>query len=225
VSRLHREPKKDCPHVATHVHAQPSGFTVDGNPLCLRPSSCTPDRPTHVLVGSAAALLQQACGGCGHAGENWLCLGCYGVFCSRYVNGHASAHHDQSHHAINFRYARVHLLSELVSAHHPRCVCSSASRICRSGAMNVRATSQPTYGLELPTLVYQLFPLTLLSLVQELWPLFSAVHEAKFGTAPFEERKVIGHSALDGSTSSITKRESTTCANEAIYLLRCWSSQ
>jgi hypothetical protein len=56
------------------------------------------------LAAIAAALLQRGCADCGHAGENWLCLGCYGVFCSRYVNGHASAHHDQSHHAINCRY-------------------------------------------------------------------------------------------------------------------------
>ena len=35
---------------------------------------------------------------------------------------------------------------------------------------------------------------------QELWPLFSGLHEAKFGTAPFEEHKVIGHAALEGST-------------------------
>lgn len=74
------EPKRDCPHVKTHVHALPPDFVVD------------------------AALLQRGCADCGHAGENWLCLGCYGVFCSRYVNGHASAHHDQSHHAINCRY-------------------------------------------------------------------------------------------------------------------------
>ncbi len=35
---------------------------------------------------------------------------------------------------------------------------------------------------------------------QELWPLFSGLHEAKFGAAPFEEHKVIGHAALEGST-------------------------
>lgn len=34
-----------------------------------------------------------------------------------------------------------------------------------------------------------------------MWPLFSALHRAKFGTAPFEERQVVGQSALESSTA------------------------
>ena len=43
--------------------------------------------------------MSQACGTCGNVGENWLCLSCSAVFCSRYVNSHMVDHNtsDPSH--------------------------------------------------------------------------------------------------------------------------------
>lgn len=38
------------------------------------------------------ALFQAGCADCGSTRENWLCLSCHQVRCSRYVSGHAAAH-------------------------------------------------------------------------------------------------------------------------------------
>ena len=40
----------------------------------------------------ASELLTRPCESCGSEGENWLCLSCKSVFCSRYQNGHAVQH-------------------------------------------------------------------------------------------------------------------------------------
>jgi len=44
-----------------------------------------------------AAALRAACGA---TGENWVCLGCHAVLCSRYVAGHAAAHAASTGHLI-----------------------------------------------------------------------------------------------------------------------------
>ncbi|XP_055328899.1 histone deacetylase 6-like [Paramacrobiotus metropolitanus] len=40
------------------------------------------------------------CSVCEDARENWVCLHCYKVFCSRYVNGHMKDHNETSGHTI-----------------------------------------------------------------------------------------------------------------------------
>ena len=47
-----------------------------------------------------AGALRAACGCCGAQGENWVCLGCHAVLCSRYVSGHAAAHAAETGHQI-----------------------------------------------------------------------------------------------------------------------------
>ena len=57
------QPKLDCPHVC---------------------DACD------FILPEAFSLRQ--CSQCHHEPENWLCLGCGAVFCSRYVNSHMLEH-------------------------------------------------------------------------------------------------------------------------------------
>ena len=57
------QPKLDCPHVCDACD-----FTLP------------------------EAFSLQQCSQCHHEPENWLCLGCGAVFCSRYVNSHMLEH-------------------------------------------------------------------------------------------------------------------------------------
>ncbi|XP_042124668.1 protein deacetylase HDAC6 isoform X2 [Peromyscus maniculatus bairdii] len=42
----------------------------------------------------------QPCETCGTVQENWVCLTCYQVYCSRYVNSHMVHHHEASQHPL-----------------------------------------------------------------------------------------------------------------------------
>ncbi|XP_052027092.1 histone deacetylase 6 isoform X1 [Apodemus sylvaticus] len=44
--------------------------------------------------------VSQPCKTCGSLQENWVCLTCYQVYCSRYVNGHMVCHHEDSGHPL-----------------------------------------------------------------------------------------------------------------------------
>jgi len=69
-------PKDDCPHVETDV--------------ILRPLT---EQEIQELVSSP-------CRECGDLSENWICLNCAHVFCSRYIEGHMAQHFDSTAHAI-----------------------------------------------------------------------------------------------------------------------------
>jgi len=47
----------------------------------------------------------EPCGDCGHVGENWVCLTCYKVYCSRYVNEHMLFHSIATDHKMVLSYA------------------------------------------------------------------------------------------------------------------------
>eukprot|EP01010_Urceolus_cornutus_P002925 NODE_387_length_1712_cov_282.833434_g306_i0.p1 GENE.NODE_387_length_1712_cov_282.833434_g306_i0~~NODE_387_length_1712_cov_282.833434_g306_i0.p1 ORF type:complete len:407 (+),score=55.98 NODE_387_length_1712_cov_282.833434_g306_i0:323-1543(+) len=67
-------PKRDCPHVKAGI----------------------PPVPVH----KAMELVTGKCKGCTDVSENWVCLGCQDVFCSRYVNGHMKQHNEDSGHPV-----------------------------------------------------------------------------------------------------------------------------
>ncbi|XP_036126798.1 histone deacetylase 6 isoform X1 [Molossus molossus] len=46
----------------------------------------------------------QPCQDCGALQENWACLSCYEVYCSRYVNAHMIRHHESSGHPLVLSY-------------------------------------------------------------------------------------------------------------------------
>ena len=74
-------PKTDCPH------CEPANIKTLEALLALG-----------IKVGDL-------CKTCGIAGEIWLCLACGEVFCSRYVQGHMSAHNMTDGHPIAFSFA------------------------------------------------------------------------------------------------------------------------
>ncbi|XP_062178092.1 uncharacterized protein LOC133882880 [Alnus glutinosa] len=45
------------------------------------------------------------CYRCQHPDENWLCLCCKDVLCSRFVNKHMLQHHQQSNHCLALSYS------------------------------------------------------------------------------------------------------------------------
>jgi len=68
-------PTGNCPHVK-EINPNTSGLTVHKN-----------------------------CKLCPDSKENWLCLVCQQVFCSRYVKGHMKAHNTETNHAIAISFS------------------------------------------------------------------------------------------------------------------------
>ncbi|KAI9018876.1 hypothetical protein DFJ74DRAFT_675185, partial [Hyaloraphidium curvatum] len=69
------QPKLDCPHIRSEAGVAPLGPNV-------------------------VISVQDPCSVCGASPENWICLRCHQVFCSRYVHGHGQIHHNETGHAI-----------------------------------------------------------------------------------------------------------------------------
>lgn len=81
-------PITDCPHVDTHL-------TLKGSQIPLQPKStrCTQgaEEDEKAITGGLKSDEEQ----CGSE-ENWLCLSCGVVRCSRYVKGHAMEHYEET---------------------------------------------------------------------------------------------------------------------------------
>ena len=79
-------PISNCPHVAAHV-------LVDENQLPQNPSTavCTHDSENAPRTGGLKSAES-----CQSSHENWVCLSCGVVRCSRYVQGHALDHYQDS---------------------------------------------------------------------------------------------------------------------------------
>nr|XP_030702620.1 histone deacetylase 6 isoform X1 [Globicephala melas]XP_030702621.1 histone deacetylase 6 isoform X1 [Globicephala melas]XP_030702622.1 histone deacetylase 6 isoform X1 [Globicephala melas]XP_030702623.1 histone deacetylase 6 isoform X1 [Globicephala melas] len=56
-------------------------------------------------VPEAGLDVTQPCQDCGALQENWVCLSCYQVYCSRYINAHMLQHHEGSGHPLVLSYA------------------------------------------------------------------------------------------------------------------------
>ncbi|KAK9077215.1 hypothetical protein SSX86_005551 [Deinandra increscens subsp. villosa] len=46
-----------------------------------------------------------ACNRCHHPAENWLCLSCKDVLCSRFINKHMLEHYQQQNHSLALSYS------------------------------------------------------------------------------------------------------------------------
>ncbi|KAI8906231.1 hypothetical protein DFJ77DRAFT_478067 [Powellomyces hirtus] len=55
-------------------------------------------------VRADAVDITSPCSACGDSNENWRCVECQGIFCSRYVQGHMQAHYDQARHPVAVSY-------------------------------------------------------------------------------------------------------------------------
>ncbi len=83
------EPRFDCPHVNDAMLDNFAGFLADS--LKGYDSS-----------SKANVFASLKCEDCKDARENWVCLGCSQLFCSRYVQGHMAMHNVASNHQLTF---------------------------------------------------------------------------------------------------------------------------
>ncbi|PIA33162.1 hypothetical protein AQUCO_04200135v1 [Aquilegia coerulea] len=66
---------------------------------CYRSASFT------LLILSIAQIVANLILRCQHPAENWLCLCCKDVFCSRFVNKHMLQHYQQRNHCLALSYS------------------------------------------------------------------------------------------------------------------------
>ena len=52
-------------------------------------------------------VLKAECEECHHVGENWICLVCFSVHCSRYVNEHMLIHGTEKKHALTLSFSDI----------------------------------------------------------------------------------------------------------------------
>ena len=83
-------PKDDCPHLASMATEIPA--TIFQSPCHYHDESQQKKSSlASTPVGRPKDDVDEATGQC-PMGENWLCLTCQNVYCSRYVNGHGLWH-------------------------------------------------------------------------------------------------------------------------------------
>lgn len=66
----------------------------------VTPLSWCPHLMAVCPIPAAGLDVSQPCKTCGMFQENWVCLTCYQVYCSRYVNAHMVRHHEASEHPL-----------------------------------------------------------------------------------------------------------------------------
>lgn len=66
----------------------------------VTPLSWCPHLVAVCPIPAAGLDVFQPCKTCGAFQENWVCLTCYQVYCSRYVNAHMVRHHEVSEHPL-----------------------------------------------------------------------------------------------------------------------------
>ncbi|KAF3789824.1 Histone deacetylase 6 [Nymphaea thermarum] len=60
---------------------------------------------------------QSSCSRCENPSENWLCLGCKGVFCSRFLNKHMLEHFQNTSHCLALSYSDLSVWCYLCDAY------------------------------------------------------------------------------------------------------------
>ncbi|XP_028850691.1 histone deacetylase 6 isoform X2 [Denticeps clupeoides] len=76
-----------------------------GSMHIVDPLSWCPHLETVKPIPSGGIDVFQPCEDCGSDAENWICLGCYKVFCGRYVNQHMVTHGSVSGHPMVLSFA------------------------------------------------------------------------------------------------------------------------
>jgi NAD-dependent histone deacetylase SIR2 len=78
------------------------GFAVEPRRNCPHTKAEWLELLTETFDTQGKSLLEVGCKECGDSSENWVCIPCGGVFCSRYVNAHMSIHNGETKHPIAF---------------------------------------------------------------------------------------------------------------------------
>ena len=58
-------------------------------------------------IPSRIHVQKEGCEECGHVGENWICLICLSVHCSRYVNEHMLIHGTENSHPLTLSFSDI----------------------------------------------------------------------------------------------------------------------
>jgi hypothetical protein len=113
-------PIDNCPHITQHVQLTLSSLPIIFQetsmmqlPCCISPIHNTAETTT--AAASTATNKNNKKGGLkGEVasdgtkcplGENWLCLDCQNIYCSRYINGHCLQHWKDCGHCIGVSFA------------------------------------------------------------------------------------------------------------------------
>jgi len=100
------EPKTDCPHFAQGGHLlPPESWRYRMEQAVVENSeqdTKEDDNETPVTVLDVASA---PCSLCGEAEENWICLGCKNIGCSRYKNGDALRHFEDTGHSLSISFS------------------------------------------------------------------------------------------------------------------------
>ena len=78
------------------------GFAVSPKTNCPHCLDSFVENLDSAIVSLRTTLLTSPCKICADSSENWFCLSCENVFCSRYVQGHMSSHNAEMKHPIAF---------------------------------------------------------------------------------------------------------------------------
>lgn len=87
------EPKRDCPHFAQETNLlPPEHWTISADTNIN--SVNTEQDPVSIDIPTSQ------CNTCQDTSENWICLSCKAISCSRYVSGHSREHFNATEHAL-----------------------------------------------------------------------------------------------------------------------------
>lgn len=78
-------PKVDCPHIAKDDVQNSIEFLTNSNTICF------------------------PCQSCNETKENWLCLKCNSIYCSRFTNQHMLKHNQISNHEVALSFSDASL--------------------------------------------------------------------------------------------------------------------
>lgn len=84
-------PKRDCPHLATALDAD--------------------------LAHYREVNIRSPCQDCDNVGENWVCLICQQVKCSRYVSSHGLAHYSDTNHSLAMSFSDLSVWCHLCDSY------------------------------------------------------------------------------------------------------------
>ncbi|KAI3409969.1 Histone deacetylase 6 [Globodera pallida] len=91
--------------------------------------------------------VQSKCGQCPNTGENWVCLKCYEVNCSRFVEGHAVTHYETANHPIALSYADVSVWCYTCNAYLDNNAFASAIKAARESKFGQDEQSLTVTGI------------------------------------------------------------------------------
>lgn len=66
---------------------------------------CVPGENIAPIEEFKDITISSPCKDCDHTKENWICLKCKVIGCSRYVKSHMVAHNEEDHHPIALSFA------------------------------------------------------------------------------------------------------------------------